>query len=68
MLNSKGQCCGKKPLVYKLDGYRFCSRCDRQYQIGNDAQMANWAWRQDDSGAFVRTELGKASSIPTTSK
>lgn len=65
MLNSKGQCCGRKPIVYKLDGYRFCPRCDRQYEIGTDAQVANWAWKADESGAFVLTDLGKTSQIPT---
>lgn len=52
MLDSKGRCCGRKPLVYKRDGgpHRFCVRCDRAYPLDDDVQIANWAWRATDEG------------------
>ena len=45
MMNEKGQCCGRKPLVYKRDGHYFCIRCDRAYRIDTRQQINNWAWK-----------------------
>lgn len=58
-LDEKGRCCGRKPLVYKsrwtLDGpHRFCFRCDRAYDIEENVQKPNWAWRQLPSGEWER--------------
>ncbi len=52
MLNATGQCCGRKPLVYKRDGgpHRFCARCHRAYPLDDDVQIQNWAWRAADGG------------------
>lgn len=52
VLNSKGQCCGRKPIVYKLDDYRFCSRCDRTYHSTENRQLPNWAWAQKPDGTW----------------
>jgi hypothetical protein len=52
-LNDRGQCCGKKPLVYKRQGMRFCIRCDAAYDLTTGEQIPNWAWQQIDGG-FVR--------------
>lgn len=52
MLDDKGRCCGRKPLVYKrLQGYNnpaglFCTRCDRAYTHDGKPQE-NWAWNSD---------------------
>lgn len=45
-LNEKGQCppCKKKPLTYKRQGMRFCTRCCREYDIDTGWQIDNWAW------------------------
>jgi hypothetical protein len=47
-LNEKGQCpvCKRKPLIYKREKYKFCSRCNRSFDIETGEQMDNWAWRQ----------------------
>jgi hypothetical protein len=44
-LVDKGRCCGRKPLVYKREGHRFCHRCDRSYHRYQDFQIDNWAWK-----------------------
>jgi hypothetical protein len=54
-LNDKGQCCGRKPLVYKTNrhagynmprhGYLFCWRCDRAYDRDTHEQIPNWAYK-----------------------
>lgn len=50
-LNRQGQCCGRKPLVYKRQRMLFCARCDRQYDIYPPyAQQANWAYSRVDYG------------------
>ena len=50
MLDEKGRCCGRKPIVY-LGRYttpegpqKFCPRCDRSYDLETDKQIENWAW------------------------
>jgi len=62
MLDSKGRCCGRKPLEYRgsWHGPRqyFCTRCDRSFDLDTGKQIENWAWKRDpDSGEFrkVRT-------------
>lgn len=47
-LDSKGRCCGRKPIEYKR--YRgphlFCTRCDREYDPVTKIQRANWAYNE----------------------
>jgi len=51
ILDEKGRCCGRKPIVYKshystAEGpQRYCPRCDRSYHITQNRQVPNWAWR-----------------------
>jgi hypothetical protein len=52
-LNELGQCCGKKPRVYKRDRMKFCTRCDSAFDIETGEQIPNWAW-QPIEGGFVR--------------
>lgn len=56
-LNSKGRCCGRKPIVYKRMGgpHRFCDRCNRAYSLSENQQIANWSWIEKDGG-FQKTE------------
>jgi hypothetical protein len=43
-LNSKGQCCGRKPLVYKRPHFHtFCCKCHRSHNEAGE-QINNWAW------------------------
>lgn len=44
-LDEKGRCCGRKPIVYKRDGLRFCDRCDRAFSFTTDVQIENFAWK-----------------------
>jgi len=53
-LDEQGRCCGRKPLVYKRDGFRFCTRCDRAYDISTGEQIENWAWIKNAAGGFIR--------------
>ena len=66
MLDDKGRCCGRKPLVYRgrhttSEGpRRFCVRCDRAYELDADFQINNWAWKKGPNGEFVRqTNIGR---------
>lgn len=51
-LDSKGRCCGKKPVVYKRKGTLFCCRCDAEFDIATLEQRASWAWRECEDGGF----------------
>jgi hypothetical protein len=63
-LDENGRCCGRKPLVYKRDGHKFCTRCDKSFDIKTGEQIENWAWqrwpseanRLGISGDFVRRQ------------
>lgn len=49
VLDEKGRCCGRKPVVYKStrtcsEPHRFCTRCCRAYYLTVDEQKENWAW------------------------
>jgi len=55
-LDEKGRCCGRKPLVYKNHGlyavgHKFCSRCDRSFDLETDEQIENWAWVEMPRGS-----------------
>ena len=51
-LDNKGRCCGRKPLVYRgrnttsTGPHRFCARCDRAYDLEENEQIPNWAWKK----------------------
>lgn len=51
-LDENGRCCGRKPLVYKREGHRFCDRCCRSYHRYQDFQIDNWAWKRRVDGQF----------------
>ncbi len=55
MIDSKGRCCGRKPLVYKRPPHLYCARCDRAYNPETLVQIENWAYEKDSSGIFVKT-------------
>ena len=63
-LDGKGRCCGRKPLVYKKPpAHKFCTRCDRAYDLITGEQVANWAWRaagphNPSGGGFERRAGG----------
>ncbi len=52
-LDNKGRCCGRKPLVYRGEHttstgpHRFCPRCDRAYDLEENEQIPNWAWKME---------------------
>lgn len=45
-LNEKGQCCGRKPIVYKRPHRFFCTRCCAEFDPSGE-QVGNWAWQAD---------------------
>jgi hypothetical protein len=57
MINNAGQCCGRKPVVYKgRMSHRglFCGRCCRHYDFDSREQIENWAWKRNGA-VFVPT-------------
>jgi hypothetical protein len=61
MLDAKGRCCGRKPMVYKshtstsTGPHRYCPRCDRAYDLETGEQVRNWAWYQHDGKWYCST-------------
>lgn len=58
-LDDKGRCCGRKPIHYKgryAPGgpHKYCSRCDRAFDIDTGEQINNWAWKVGSNGIFYR--------------
>lgn len=55
VLDAKGRCCGRKPLVYKREGgpHKFCPRCNAAFGLDTGCQIGNWAYDQTPSGDFV---------------
>lgn len=56
-LDSKGRCCGRKPIDYKGGAWnsparpqKFCARCNRSYDRTTGAQIENWAFVRDGEG------------------
>lgn len=55
-LDDKGRCCSRKPMVYKgryttsTGPHRYCPRCDRAYDLHENEQIENWAWKKIGSG------------------
>lgn len=39
--------------VYALGGpHRYCPRCDRAYDLDENEQVSNWAWKQTKEGVW----------------
>lgn len=51
-LDEKGRCCGRKPLVYKREGHRFCDRCSRHYHLTEPHMVDGWDRLADGSHRF----------------
>lgn len=67
-LNERGQCCGRKPLVYKRPDHQlFCARCDANFDPTTCEQIENWAYAKVNGG-FVRRydELTDSKFDPAT--
>ena len=63
-LDTKGRCCGRKPIVYKRSQELFCSRCDRSYRLlPPHEQIENWAWRKV-SGQWEERPIELREHIP----
>lgn len=62
-LDSKGRCCGSKPIFYKGGSWRsppgspmhFCSSCCREF-CPDGKQRKNWAWVEISPGTFERVQ------------
>jgi hypothetical protein len=55
-LNERGQCCGRKPIVYKRpDHYLFCGRCNACFDPTTGEQIANWAYVKVNDGFVQRS-------------
>lgn len=56
LLDDKGRCCGRKPIVYKRPPQLFCCRCDASFSTITGKQIPNWAYyRLDDERFEART-------------
>ena len=55
-LDSKGRCCGRKPIVYKRYPHLFCCRCNRGFDPVTQEQIVNWAWVRLADGSFKLKE------------
>jgi hypothetical protein len=49
-LDELGRCCGRKPLVYKRDRFRVCMRCNAAFDLEQNFQIKNWAWKPVEGG------------------
>jgi hypothetical protein len=59
LLSTRGRCCGRKPILYKLERRLFCPRCDRAYDPETRMQIENWAWKLRD-GKFVDARFAQS--------
>lgn len=54
ILDDKGRCCGRKPMIYKKPALHFfCDRCCAEFDPDGE-QRENWAWIRDGE-CFVAT-------------
>lgn len=49
-LNERGQCCGRKPLVYKRDHFLFCSRCRAYFDPTTGEQIKGGGYIKVNGG------------------
>ncbi len=67
-MNEKGQCCGKKPILYKgkypVGSGKYpqlwCSRCGRAYDPETKEQIENWEWKLVDGKWTDTAAIAKA--------
>ena len=46
VLDEKGRCCGRKPIVYKRPHFHyFCDRCDREFSA-DGSQYERWGYEK----------------------
>lgn len=65
VLDGKGRCCGRKPLVYKRDRHRFCTRCSASFDLSTGRQVPNWAWIAEGDAFVAKTPSAEiARSLP----
>ena len=71
MIDDKGRCCGRKPMVYKsrystsTGPHRYCPRCDRAYDLDTNDQISNWAWKQIPGTELFERQTNKATCSAT---
>jgi hypothetical protein len=59
-LDEKGRCCGRKSMVYRgkntteAGPHRFCGRCNAAYDLEENEQISNWAYKKTASGKFIQ--------------
>ena len=54
-LNERGQCCGRKPLVYKRPTHRLnCGRCSAEFDPTTGEQIESWAYIKIEGGFVSR--------------
>jgi hypothetical protein len=51
-LNDRGQCCGRKPIVYKRPHHLYCARCNASFSPETNKQIPNWAYYRLDEERF----------------
>ena len=72
MIDDKGRCCGRNPLIYYKDKnstggpHRYCPRCDRAYALDTGKQIRNWAWYQHDGKWYCSTSRASEHPCPAS--
>lgn len=51
-LNDRGQCCGRKAIVYKRPHHLYCGRCNASFDPADGKQIPNWAYYKLDDARF----------------
>ena len=55
-LNERGQCCGRKPIVYKRPHHHLvCTRCDAYFDPTTGEQIESWAYVKVNDGFVQRS-------------
>jgi hypothetical protein len=62
-IGDRGRCCGKKPIIYKRDGYLFCCRCNRSYDLETGRQISNFFYVVLDNGTVAPGKYGSREDI-----
>ena len=63
-LDEKGRCCGRKPMVYKREGKRYCHKCHRHYHLTEPHMIDSWDRLADGSHRFRYPQGGGQQAWP----
>jgi hypothetical protein len=67
-LNGKGQCCGRKPIIYKRPHHLFCPRCNAAFDPADGKQVSNWAYKNAGVGRFEAHTTAGSPAVSSTDR